>query len=136
MLVTRTTYSSGEPASAGPPPTTATCFVIVSCCALPTTTTVGSGPVAGLLSPSVSRSGAAVSTKPWLLISVPARTPASTCTWNTMTAVWPTERIPPPGPGSGGVRSDELIGMPATSGETPPSGCPTARPFKVVLFAT
>ena len=32
-------------------------LVIVSCCALPTTTTVGSGPVAGLPSPSVSRFG-------------------------------------------------------------------------------
>ncbi len=53
MFVTRTRYSSVEPASTGPPPTTVTCFVIASCWALPTTTTVGSGPVAGLPSPSV-----------------------------------------------------------------------------------
>ncbi len=45
-----------------------------------------------------------------------------TRTWNVITVLWPTLSVPPPGPGSGGVRSDELIPMPATSGETPLSG--------------
>ena len=35
------------------------------------------------------------------------------------TAVAPGLMVPAPGPGNGGVRSAELIGMPATSGETP-----------------
>src|SRR5262245_32154440 len=137
MFVTRTRYSSWPPASAAPPPTTATCLVMVSCWALPTTITVGSGPVVGSPSPSVGSGGSwTVLTTPWLLISVPAGTPALTCTSNVITALAPTESVPPPGPGSGGVRSDELIPMPATSGETPPSGCPTASPFRLVVFAT
>ncbi len=52
-FVTMTVYSTVEPGNSGPPPTTAICLVIVSCCAGPTITTVGSGPVAGLQSPSV-----------------------------------------------------------------------------------
>ena len=79
MFVTRTTYSSVEPGSAAPPPTTVTCFVIESCWPAPTTTTVGSGPVAGLPSPSVSRFGSStLSTTAWLLIRVPAGVPALT----------------------------------------------------------
>src|SRR5262245_62977657 len=123
MFVTVTRYSSSEPGSAGPPPTTTTCFVIVSCCASPTTTTVGSGPVAGLPSPSVSRSGASLlPTTAWLLISVPPGTPAFTSSRNWITALWPASSAP--------------IAMPAASGETPPSGCPTGAPFSVVVFAT
>ena len=57
MFVAFTTYSSCAPGTAAPPPTTVTCFVIESCWPTPTTTTVGSGPVAGLPSPSVSRFG-------------------------------------------------------------------------------
>ena len=79
MFVTRTTYSSTAPGSAAPPPTTVTCFVIESCWPAPTTTTVGSGPVAGLPSPSVSRSGSStLSTTAWLLIRVPAGVPGLT----------------------------------------------------------
>ena len=78
-FVTCTTYSSVAPASAGPSPTTLTFFVILSSCRLPTTTTVGSGPVAGLPSPSVSRSGnSAVSTTAWFTITVPGGTPSLT----------------------------------------------------------
>ena len=48
----------------------------------------------------------------------------------------PGEIVPAPGPGSGGVRSDELMLMPEASGATPPSGRPTGSAFKVVEFAT
>src|SRR5262245_50373800 len=137
MLTTVTTYSSCEPGSAAPPPTTATCFVIDSCWALPTTTTVGSGPVAGLPSPSVSRLGTwLLRTTAWLLMIVPPGTPAFTCRLYWTTALRPGLSVPPAAPGSGGVRSLELIGMPAVSGATPPSGRPTGRPFRVVESAT
>jgi hypothetical protein len=109
MFVTRTRYSSVEPASAGPPPTTTTCLVIESCCPFPTTTTVGSGPVAGLPSPSVSSVGTwSLRTVAWLLITVPPGTPAFTWRLNSTTALWPGAIVP--------------ITTPATSGETPPSG--------------
>jgi hypothetical protein len=62
--------------STAPPPTTVTCLEMESCWPAPTTTTVGSGPVAGLPSPSVSRSGrSTLSTTAWLLIRVPAGCP-------------------------------------------------------------
>ena len=137
MLVTVTTYSSSAPGTAGPPPTTATCLVIESCWPAPTTTTVGSGPVAGLPSPSVSRFGTStVSTTAWLLISVPVATPSLTRRSNCSTAEAPAEIVPAPAPGSGGVRSEELILMPAASGEAPPSGWPTGSPFSSVESAT
>jgi hypothetical protein len=137
MLVTETTYSSVAPAMAGPPPTTATSFVMRSCCTSPTTTTVGSGPVAGLPSPSVKRFGSsAVSTVAWLTINMPGVTPALTCTSNVTTAVAPALNVPCPAPGSGGVRSDELTYTPAMSGDTPPSGRPTGSVFRVSESAT
>ena len=46
------------------------------------------------------------------------------------------EIVPAPGPGSGGVRSDELMLMPEASGATPPSGCATGDPLRRVEFAT
>ena len=129
-FVTRTSYSSCPPASAAPPPTTATCLSIMSCWPLPTTTTVGSGPVAGLPSPSVSRFGSsALPTTAWFMISVPAGVPASTCRSNSITALSPGFSVPALRPGNGGVRSDDEIPMPAASGETPPSGTPTGRPL-------
>ena len=65
---------ASRPRAPGPPPTTATFFVMRNCCTLPTTTTVGSGPVAGLPSPSVGRRGSsAVKTAAWFVISVPRR---------------------------------------------------------------
>ncbi len=130
-------YSSCAPGSAGPPPTTITCLVIWSCWPSPTTTTVGSGPVVGSPSPSVRRSGSPVlRTTAWLLMIVPPGTPSSTRRLYSTTAVWSELIVPAPAPGRGGVRFEELIGMPATSGHTPPSGWPTARPFSVVVFAT
>ena len=94
-FVACTTYSSIAPASAGPPPTTETFFVILSCCRLPTTTTVGSGPVAGLPSPSVKRFGnSAVSTTAWFAITVPGGTPSLTRRSNVTTAI-ATRRQPP-----------------------------------------
>ena len=137
MFTTLTRYSSVEPGSAGPPPTTRTCFVIESCCTAPTTTTVGWAPFPGLPSPSVSRLGCPVLvTTAWLLISVPAGVPALTRRSYWRVAVAPGEIVPAPGPGSGGVRSDELMLMPEASGATPPSGCPTGSPFNCVVFAT
>ena len=44
--------------------------------------------------------------------------------------------MPPRGAGSGGVRSDDAIAMPAASGEAPPSGTPTGRPFSRSESAT
>src|SRR5262245_50510948 len=38
-----------------------------------------------------------------------------------MTAIWPPDSVPAPGPGSGGVRFEELTSRPAASGETPRS---------------
>ena len=134
---TRIVYSSVEPASAGPPPTTATPFVMRSSCKLPTTTTVGSGPVAGLPSPSVSLLGtSALVTTAWFAMTVPGGTPSFTRKSNCTTAISPPASVPAPGPGSGGVRPAELRSMPATSGETPPSGWPTGKPFKVSESAT
>ena len=79
MLATKTVYSSCEPGSAAPPPTTVTSFAIESCWPPPTTTTVGSGPVAGLPSPSVRTFGSsAVVTRAWFVMSVPAGVPAFT----------------------------------------------------------
>ena len=64
-------------------PITETCFVMDSCWPLPTGITVGSGPVAGLPSPSVGRSGSStVSATAWLLMTVPAGVPALTRTSN------------------------------------------------------
>ena len=77
-----------------------------------------------------------VCTTAWLLITVPDGVPAFTWRSNSSTALWPGESVPAPGPGSGGVRSEELIGTPAISGETPPSGWPTGSPFSLVVFAT
>ena len=78
-FTTVTRYSSCAPGTAAPPPTTETCFVMESCWPAPTTTTVGSGPVAGLPSPSVSRSGSStLSTTAWLLMMVPAGVPELT----------------------------------------------------------
>src|SRR5262245_6365760 len=136
-LTTFTTYSSVAPASAAPPPTTVTCLVMASCWMAPTTTTVGSGPVAGLPSPSVRMFGSStVSTTAWLLITVPAGVPGLTRSSNTSTPAAPGEIVPAPAPGSGGVMLDELMLMPEASGETPPSGWPTGNPFKSVEFAT
>ena len=112
-------------------------MVIESCWASPTTTTVGSGPVAGSPSPSVSRSGSSVlPTTAWLEISVPAGVPGSTRRSNCRTAVAPAETVPAPTAGNGGVRSDELTSMPEASGDAPPSGWPTGRPFNSVESAT
>src|SRR5512143_164923 len=109
MLTAWTTYSSVAPATAGPPPTTDTCFVIRSVCTLPTTTTVGSGPVAGLPSPSVSTFGSsALATLAWFVINVPGGTPSLTRRSNCTTADSPGDIVPAPAPGSGGVRLDEL----------------------------
>src|SRR5204863_2296013 len=136
-FTTPTTYSSVAPATAGPPPTTETCFVIRSCCRSPTTTTVGSGPVAGLPSPSVSTFGtSALETAAWFEITVPGGTPSFTRRSNCTTAVPSADSVPAPGPGSGGVRSCELTSMPAISGDTPLSGRPTASPFSVIESAT
>jgi len=122
-LRTTTRYSSCPPASAGPPATTTTCLVIWSCCPPPTTTTVGSGPVAGLPSPSVSRLGAcALVTIAWLLMIVPTGVPVFTRRTNTTCALCPPLITPAPAPGSGGVRSEELTGRPAASGKPPASG--------------
>ena len=136
-LVTSTTYSSVAPAIAAPPPTTATSFVIRSSCRLPTTTTVGSGPVAGLPSPSVSKFGSsALATVAWFAITVPGGTPSFTRRSNCTTAISPADSVPAPAPGSGGVKFDELTSTPATSGDTPPSGRPTGWPFSVIESAT
>ena len=64
-------------------------------------------------------------------MSVPAGTPALTRMSNCTTADWSGASVPCPAPGSGGVRSDELMFTPAISGETPPSGWPTGNPFSV-----
>ena len=136
-FVACTTYSSVAPASAGPPPTTETFFVILSSCRLPTTTTVGSGPVAGLPSPSVKRFGSsAVSTTAWFAITVPGGTPSLTRRSNCTMAIWPADSVPAPAAGSGGVKFDELTSTPATSGDTPPSGRPTGKAFSVIESAT
>ena len=136
-FVTSTVYSSVAPGIAGPPPTTPTCFTILSVCRLPTTTTVGSGPVAGLPSPSVSTFGSsALETVAWFEITVPGGTPSFTRRSNWTMAVWPGDTVPAPGAGSGGVRFDELTSMPAIIGDTPPSGRPTASPFSVIESAT
>src|SRR5882672_3272260 len=137
LFVTVTVYSSVLPARAGPPPTTPTSVTILSICRSPTTTTVGSGPVAGLPSPSVKRSGiSAVSTTAWFAITVPGGVPSFTRRSNCTTAIWPPDSVPAPGPGSGGVKFDELTSTPATSGDTPPSGRPTGWPFNVIESAT
>src|SRR3990170_724164 len=130
MFVTRTRYSSVAPAAAGPPPTTATSLVIVSCWVLPTTTTVGSGPVDGLPSPSVSTLGnSAVRTTAWLRMIVPVAVPSFTRRSNCTTACELGESVPSPATGNGGVRSAELTYTPAASGDDPPSGCPTGKLF-------
>src|SRR5439155_5927619 len=137
VFTTVTTYSSCAPGMAGPPPTTETWFEIESCWPAPTTTTVGCGPFAGLPSPSVSRLGCPVLvTTAWLLIRVLAGVPGSTRRSYCRVAAAPGEIVPAPGPGSGGVRSDEEMLMPEASGATPPSGCPTGRPLRSVVFAT
>ena len=137
MFVTVTRYSSVAPGRAGPPPTTKTCFVIDSCWTAPTTTTVGCAPFPGFPSPSVRRFGSStLSTTAWLTISVPAGVPRLTRRSNWRTPEAPGEIVPAPGPGSGGVRSDEEILMPEASGETPPSGWPTGSPFNRVESAT
>src|SRR5262249_11832253 len=101
-----------------------------SCWPEPPTTTFGWAPVAGYLSPSVSRLGCTVLvTTDWLLIRVPAGVPGSTRSSYVRTAAAPGEIVPAPGAGSGGVRSDELMLMPEASGARPPSGRPTGRPF-------
>ncbi len=134
-FVTTTLYSSVAPAIAGPPPTTATNFVILSVCRLPTTTTVGSGPVAGLPSPSVSTfATSALVTVAWFEITVPGGTPSFTRRSNCTTAISPGESVPPPG--SGGGRFVELTSKPAISGDTPASGRPTGRPLSVIESAT
>ena len=61
-------------------------------------------------------------TTAWLLITVPAGVPPLTSRSNVSTAAAPGEIVPAPDPGSGGVRSDELMSIPEASGETPPSG--------------
>src|SRR5512143_2158099 len=137
MFTACTTYSSVAPAIAGPPPTTDTAFVIRSVCTLPTTTTVGSGPVAGLPSPSVSTlRSSALDTVAWFVISVPGGTPALTRRSNCTVAISPGDTVPAPAAGNGGVRFDELTSRPAISGDTPPSGRPTGRPFSVIESAT
>ena len=75
-------------------------------------------------------------TTAWFVISVPAGVPASTSRSNSITALWPGLIVPPPGPGSGGVWSAEAIPIPAASGELPPSGVPTGRPFSCSESAT
>ena len=137
MFVARTVYSSVAPGVAAPPPTTTTSLVMPRRCTPPTTTTVGSGPVAGLPSPSVSRSGrSAVPTTAWLLMSVPEGVPAFTRSSKVSTADCPAVSVPAPALGSGGVRSDELMSRPAASGKAPPSGWPTGSPFSRVESAT
>ena len=135
-FVACTTYSSVAPASAGPPPTTETFFVMRSSCRLPTTTTVGSGPVAGLPSPSVKRFGSsAVSTTAWFAITVPGGTPSLTRRSNVTMADWPAVNVPGL-PRQRRRQFDELTVTPATSGDTPPSGAPTGWPFSVIESAT
>src|SRR5438093_1332488 len=137
MFVTVTRYSSVEPASAGPPPTTETCFVIDSCWTAPTTTTVGWAPFPGLPSPSVRRFGSStLSTTAWLMIRVPAGVPRLTRRSNCSVAVAPGEIVPAPGPGSGGVRLDELMLIPDASGGTPPSGTVGLMSTSKVMIAT
>ncbi len=75
-------------------------------------------------------------TRAWFVMSVPAGVPAFTSRSKVTTAEAPMESWPSPASGSGGVRSLELIGMPVTSGEMPPSGWPTGRPFRVSESAT
>jgi hypothetical protein len=76
---------------------------------LPTTTTVGSGPVDGLPSPSVSNAGTSlVRTVAWLRMIVPAGVPLFTRRLNVITALECGESVPSPAVGRGGVRSVEL----------------------------
>jgi hypothetical protein len=102
---------------------------------LPTTTTVGSGPVVGLPSPSVSTFGtSALVTVAWFEITVPGGTPSFTRRSNCTTAISPGDSVPPPG--AGGGRFVELTSKPAISGDTPPSGRPTGWPLSVIESAT
>jgi hypothetical protein len=80
-------------------------------------------PFPGFPSPSVRRFGSStLSTTAWFVISVPAGVPRLTRRLNCRIAEAPAEIVPAPGPGSGGVRSDDETSMPEASGETPPSG--------------
>ena len=110
MFVACTTYSSVAPASAGPPPTTATLFVIRSCCTSPTTTTVGSGPVAGLPSPSVKQVRQLDRVDDGLVRDQRARrhTVVDEQIERHDGRLPVGVSVPCPAPGSGGVRSVEL----------------------------
>ena len=125
------------PGSAGPPPTTVTCFVIESCWPAPTTTTVGSGPVAGLPSPSVSRFGSSTLSHHGLVADQRAGRRAGIDAQVELEDRRGSGRDRAGArTGSGGVRSDELMLMPEASGETPPSGWPTGSPLSIVESAT
>ena len=54
----------------------------------------------------------------------------------TYVADSPGDSTPSAAPGSGGVRSVELMSMVLNSGNAPPSGWPTGSPFSVVESAT
>ncbi len=74
-------------------------------------------------------------TKPWFEMIVPSTTFGSTMTSNVIVAT-----LAGPADGSAGIEpgvgsAGELIGMPFTSGERPPTSA-TAAPFSVVLPAT
>src|SRR2546428_8433351 len=130
MSVPAPTEPRWPPARAGPPPTTVTCFVIDNCWTAPTTTTVGCAPFPGFPSPSVRRFGSStLSTTAWFVISVPAGVRRLTLRLNCRIAEAPGEIVPAPGPGSGGVRVEELVLVPAASGG-PPAAAGAAGPFR------
>src|SRR6516165_10099030 len=74
-------------------------------------------------------------TKPWFEIAVPAATPAFTVTSNVMVATLAVLLEASAGITPGVALAGELISMPATSGDVPPTS-PIGKPFRVVLLAT
>ena len=83
-----------------------------------------------LPSASVSWFGKAVpATVPWLLMTVPAATPAFTRASKVIVTLVRGASVP-------AALDGEFTAMPRISGDTPPSGWATGAPFSVTVSAT